>query len=165
MLVKMTMPADVGWPLGGDWLTTVGGGTFTAKTSHLPPGTLGKQSGLLTAATGSDSVSVNMFFDSTATKSFVQLNGPFVLTFKAKGVSGGKSVGVSLTRGATTFISQTQALTSSWATYTMPFTGTENGSGLTKVELSFTAAGPNTIELDDVSDHRNESQQHNHLPR
>ncbi len=151
MLVKTTMPADPGWPLGGDWLTIVGGGTFTAETTDLPPGTAGKQSGLLTAATGNDSVSVNMFFDSTATKSFVQLNGPFVLTFKAKGVSGNMNVGVSLTRGTTTFISQTQPLTNAWATYTIPFTGTENGSGLTKVKLAFAATGPDTIELDDVS--------------
>ncbi len=151
MLVKITMPPDVGWPIGGDWLTTVGTGAFNAETTDLPPGTTGKQSGLLTAATGNDSVSVNMFFDSTATKSFIQLNGPYVLTFKAKGVSGNMNVGVSLTRGANTFITQTQPLTNAWATYTIPFTGTENGSALTKVKLSFTATGPDTIELDDVS--------------
>src|SRR5579862_15700 len=40
MLVKTTVPTDVGWPLGGDWLTTVGGGTFTAETTDLPSGTL-----------------------------------------------------------------------------------------------------------------------------
>jgi hypothetical protein len=150
IVVKTTMPANLGWP-DGDWQTVVGGGTLTAETNDLPPGTLGKQSALLTATTANDAIAVNTFFDTTPGKSFIQLNGQYQITFQAKGVSGNKNVAVKLTRGSTTFISQTVPLTGSWAPYTLTFTGAENGSAVGNVELSFNAVGPDTIELDDIS--------------
>jgi hypothetical protein len=150
IVVKTTMPANLGWP-DGDWQTVLGGGTLTAETNDLPPGTLGKQSALLTATTANDAIAVNTFFDTTPGKSFIQLNGQYQITFQAKGVSGNKNVAVKLTRGSTTFISQTVPLTGSWAPYTLTFTGAENGSAVGNVELSFNAVGPDTIELDDIS--------------
>ena len=150
IVVKTTMPANLGWP-DGDWQTVVGAGTLTAETNDLPPGTLGKQSALLTAPTANDAIAVNTYFDTTPGKSFVQLNGQYQITFLAKGVSGNKTVTVSLTRGTNTFINQTVALTGSWAPYTLTFTGSENGSAVGNVELSFNAVGPDTIELDDLS--------------
>ena len=152
MVVKITMPTNVGWP-GGDWQTVVGGGVLTAETADLPPGTTGKQAALLTATTSNDSIGVNMFFDSTAGKTFVQLNGSYQLTYKAKGIAGSKTLGIKLDRAnaGLTYINTTQALTTSWATYTVNFNATENGTAIGRVELSFTAVGPDTVELDDVS--------------
>jgi hypothetical protein len=152
IVVKTTLPTNVGWP-GGDWQTVVGNGVLTAETNDLPPSTTGKQSALLTAPTANDSIGVNMFFDSTKNETFVQLNGTYQLTFKAKGVSGSEKLAILLNRAnaGLTYINQTESLSSSWQTYTINFNASENGTDTGRVELSFSTVGADTAELDDVS--------------
>jgi hypothetical protein len=152
IVVKTTLPTNVGWP-GGDWQTVVGNGILTAETNDLPPSTTGKQSALLTAPTANDSIGVNMFFDSTKNETFVQLNGTYQLTFKAKGVSGSEKLAILLNRAnaGLTYINQTESLSSSWQTYTINFNASENGTDTGRVELSFSTVGADTAELDDVS--------------
>jgi alpha-L-arabinofuranosidase len=79
------------------------------------------------------------------------LNGTFRLTFKAKGAGGTNALNVSLRRGATTFISRSLTLPSSWSTYTFDFVAAENGTSVGGVELQFAPANDSTVLVDDVS--------------
>ena len=105
------------------------------------------------SATGyTDLVSLGAFFDGTAGVSFVQMNGTFQLTFKAKGVGGSKSVAVSVFRnGVATYINQTIALTNNWATYTLNFNAAEDGTVVGNAGVSFATVNQDSIYLDDVS--------------
>jgi hypothetical protein len=76
-------------PGSGDaaWSDDVsGGGTISTETTDLSPETPGKQALLLGASGAGQSASVTSGFDTWDGLSFIQLNGNFQLTFRAKGV-------------------------------------------------------------------------------
>ena len=139
---------DTGW-----WDDTNGGGTITTETTDLSPETPGKQALLLSASGTGKSVSVTQYFDSYSNLSFIQLNGAFVVTFRAKGVGGNNQLSVSVQRmstGSAPYLSQTVTLSNSWQDYTLTFSANETGSAVGTVQLVFGAAGSN-VELDDVA--------------
>jgi hypothetical protein len=141
---------------GGDasWaMSTAGGATITTELTDLSPNTPGKQAMLLSATGAGQSAVMTQGFDTWSNLSFIQLNGNFEVTFRAKGVGGNNQMNVSARRlqpGENAWLSQTLTLTNSWQDYTLTFTATETGSAVGPVQLNFTAAGSN-IELDDVS--------------
>jgi hypothetical protein len=138
---------DAGW-----WDDIGGGGTITTETTDISPESPGKQAILLSAAAGK-SVSITQYFDSYSGLSFVQLNGNYSVTFRAKGVGGTNKMNVNVMRiatGSSPFLNQTLTLTNSWQDYTLTFSANENGSALGAVQLVFSTTGAN-VELDDVS--------------
>ena len=139
---------DAGW---GDNIS--GGGTVSTETTDLSPETPGKQALLLTASGAGQSAGVTAGFDTWNGLSFIQLNGAFAITFRAKGVGGNNNLKVSAQRlegSNPAYISQTVALTSAWQDYTLTFSASETGSSVGPVLLAFSATGAN-VELDDVS--------------
>ena len=139
---------DAGW---GD--NTSGGGTISTETNDLSPETAGKQALLLSASGTGQSAGVQSDFDTWDGISFIQLNGNFEVTFRAKGVGGANSLKVTVQRlenGIPFYLSQTVALTNAWADYTLPFTANETGSAVGSVQLEFLASS-SSVELDDVS--------------
>jgi hypothetical protein len=139
---------DQGW--GDD---TGGGGTITTETTDLSPETPGKQAILLSASGTGQYAKITSGFDTWANLSFIQLNGAFQLTFRAKGVGGNNQLlvnAVRLTGSSQPWISQTLTLTNAWQDYTLTFTANETGSAVGPVNVSFEALGAN-VELDDVS--------------
>ncbi|MBT9330247.1 chitobiase/beta-hexosaminidase C-terminal domain-containing protein [Paracidobacterium acidisoli] len=150
VIVRNTFPgnAQAGW-----WTSTSGGGTITTDTTDLSPETPGKQAVSMNAAGQGQSVNLTSWFDSMQNMSFIQLNGTFQVTFRAKATGGSNSMNVTVARlmaGLPSYINQTVTLTNAWKDYTLTFTAAETGSALGPVELSFTASGANVL-LDDVA--------------
>jgi hypothetical protein len=130
-----------------------GGGTITTETTDLSPETAGKQALLLSGSGTGQSAAVQAGFDTWDGISFIQLNGTFEVTFRAKGVGGNNTLTVTVQRlenGIPFYLSQTVTLTNAWQDYTLPFTANETGSAVGSVQLEFLAAGA-SVELDDVS--------------
>jgi alpha-L-arabinofuranosidase len=140
---------DAGW-----WDNTSGGGTITTETNDLSPETPGKQAIVLNAAAAGKSALLTSYFDNENGLSFIQLNGAFAVTFRAKGVGGNNQVNVSVQRlestGFVTYLNQTLTLTNAWQDYTLPFSANETGNATGTVQLVF-GVGGSTVELDDVS--------------
>ena len=149
LIVRKTVP---GGAAGGWWPSTRGAGVISDNFTDLPPNTLGKQTIALNAPSGSDAATLSGFFDSTANKSFVQLNGSYQVQFKAKALAGSNQVSVSVSRnGVATYLSQIVNLSNSWNTYNLTFTSAEDGSAVGIAALTFNTVGADSFELDDVS--------------
>ncbi len=147
-VVSNSMPGagDTGW-----WDSVSGGGTITSETNDISPNSPGKQALVLNASASGQSAGVASYFDTFTGISFIQMNGNFEVTFRAKGVGGNNQLNIVSQRfGGAVFLNKTLTLTNTWQDYTLTFSATENGSAVGNVVLSFTAAGSN-VELDDVS--------------
>ena len=137
------------------WLPTAsGGGAIVEETSDLAADTQGHQAVRLTANGSGQSARIQAVFDASVAGPFVQLNGSFRLSFKAKGAGGNNALAVFLGRGAPAnlvFINQTISLTSGWNTYNVDFAATESGTSRGTVQLNFNAVNPSAVLLDDVT--------------
>ena len=108
----------------------------------------------MTALSGGQQARIQAFFDTSVAGPFVQLNGTFRLSFKAKGAGGSNALGVFLGRGAPAnlvFVNQTVSLSSAWSTYTVDFAATESGTSRGSCQLVFSAINSSAVLLDDVS--------------
>ncbi len=148
--VTVLMPGNGqhGW-----WTYPSGGATITSETTDLSPNTPGKQALSLNASGTGQSVRLTGSWDVLASRSFVQMNGNYQVTFRAKSVSGSTQFGVQVERlmtGEAAFLNKTITLTPTWQDYTIPFTASETGSSVGSVQLNFTLAG-GTALIDDVS--------------
>lgn len=136
------------------WLTDLkGNGTLTTEFSDLSSETPGKQALRMTATGSSDSARVTAAYDTMTGLSFLQMNGQYRVSFRAKGVGGSNQLAVSVQRlasGEKPYISQTITLTSGWADYNLDFTATEDGSSVGPIQLNFSVAKAAAL-LDDVS--------------
>jgi alpha-L-arabinofuranosidase len=149
----MTQPfpggADAGW-----WDNISGGGTISSETTDISPNSPGKQALLISASGSGKSASVAQYFDDESGLSFIQMNGAFEVTFRAKGVGGSNKLNVNVARlmpsGVANYLSQTVTLTNAWQDYTLTFTANETGSASGTAQLVFSASG-SSVELDDVS--------------
>jgi len=150
VVVRNTFPgnAQAGW-----WPSTSGGGTLTTDLTDLSPETPGKQALSMNAAGNGQSAGVTSWFDTWSGMSFVQLNGAFQVSFRAKGAGGSNHLQVSVQRlmsGLPIYLNQTVNLTNAWQDYTLTFSAAETGSAFGNVGLTFTASGASVL-LDDVS--------------
>ena len=141
--------ADAGW-----WDNVSGGGALSSETTDISPNSPGKQALLMSASASGQSASVAQYFDNENGLSFIQMNGAFEVTFRAKGVGGSNKLGVNVARlmpsGVANYLSQTVTLTNAWQDYTLTFTANETGSASGTAQLVFSASG-SSVELDDVS--------------
>ena len=142
------------FPGGGDqgwWAGASGGGSYSTETTDLSAETPGKQALLMSASGSGQSVSAIQYFDSYTGLSFIQLNGAFEITFRAKGVGGQNQLQVLAQRiGGELYVSQTVQLTNTWQDYKLTFNASEDGTAVGTIQLNFTVAGSDA-ELDDVS--------------
>jgi len=149
MTQAFTGSGDANW-----WDNVSGGGTITTETTDLSPNTPGKQALLLSASAKGQSASVTQYFDNEGGQSFIQLNGAFEVTFRAKGIGGTNNLNVNVERlmpsGAATYLNQTVTLTNAWQDYTLTFSANEIGSASGTVQLVF-GTNQSSLELDDVS--------------
>jgi len=148
------------FPGGGDsgWWDSPGKGTITTETNDISPNSPGKQAVLLTSPAGSP-VTISQYFESYKGISFIQLNGKFQLTFRAKSVGGNNQLTVSVQRlqtGLSAYLNQKITLTNNWQDYTLTFSANETGSAVGTVQVGFAVNGAN-VELDDVDMHQTDS--------
>jgi len=149
----MTQPfpggADAGW-----WDNISGGGAISSETTDISPNSPGKQALLISASGSGKSASVAQYFDDESGLSFIQMNGAFEVTFRAKGVGGSNKLNVNVARlmpsGVANYLNQTVTLTNAWQDYTLTFTANETGSASGTAQLVFNVSG-SSVELDDVS--------------
>lgn len=142
--------AQAGW-----WTQTEHGAQFATEFNDLPPDTSGRQALRVEAPGTEQSARLSAYFDSTETRSFLQMRGTFRLTFKAKSLNGVKSIGVTVARTdkkhqPAPFLSQHPQLSASWHNYSYDFQAAEDGSALGTIGLSFDIRGGSLL-LDDVS--------------
>ena len=138
---------DLGW-----WKTTSAGSSISTETTDLSPRTPGRQALLIRANVPGQSAAITQYFDSTPGTSFIQLNGAFEVSFRARGVAGKNALNVKVDRLHTmgaVYLNKIIALSNSWEDYTVSFSANETGSSAGPVELTFGVSGAD-IELDDV---------------
>ena len=151
--VRTQVPGN---PQAGWWATASGGATFSPDTTDLSTETPGKQALAINAAGSGQSAKVTSNFDSFTGRSFVQLNGTYTVTFRAKGVSGSNQLNVSVSRSSTpahgtvSYLDQNVTLTSQWQDYSYTFNAAEDGTYVGTAALTFSIEGAQ-VYLDDVA--------------
>ena len=129
VIVRMEKPGDAqkGW-----WVDMHGGAQASTELSDLPPHSAGKQALRITASGAGQGGTVSSYFDSMEHHSFVQMRGPYQLSFKAKGEGGNNKLEVNLTRnvngGVKRYFGTTVKLSGEWKTYSFDFTADDDGS-------------------------------------
>ncbi len=152
-VVQTTIPGN---PQAGWWPSTSGGATLTANTTDLSPESPGKQALQMSAASSGQSASVASYFDTMNGRSFVQMNGTYTLTFRAKGLGGSNALSVTVARqqtpkhGTVTYLNQNVHLTNQWQDYTFSFHADEDGSYIGVAGVTFAISGGSAL-LDDAA--------------
>ncbi|HEY0758185.1 MAG TPA: hypothetical protein VGD59_02900 [Acidisarcina sp.] len=149
VVVRMHVPgnAQAGWWTYGD-----GGATFSTEFKDLSPNSPGLQA-LRVDASGPNGFATLSSYADTCPQPFIQMNGHYTLSFRAKGVGGNNMVGISLNRnaagGQSRFFNQTVSLGTSWQDYSYSFQGVDapNGGG---IALTFQLVG-SAMLIDDVA--------------
>jgi alpha-L-arabinofuranosidase len=139
ILVRLDKPgnAQAGW-----WTSLEGGATLATEFHDLPPNTAGRQALRVEAAGDGQSATISSYFNSFEGRSFVQLNGNFVVSFRAKFLSGANYLTVKVERldtkhGAHTFLTKLVTLSPEWRDYSFIFNGFESPSDVGTVALTF----------------------------
>ena len=150
VIVRMQIPgnAQAGWST-----STLGGAAISTDLTDIASDSPGKQALEVSAAGSGQSATVTGGFDTWNGRSFVQMNGAYTLAFKAKGLAGNNQLNVSIQRLTTpteTFLNQNVSLTSQWQDYSYAFTGSETGTSVGPVLVTFTVSGASVL-LDDAT--------------
>lgn len=150
IVVRMEIPGnaqDGWWPQGN--------ATYSTETTDLSPNTPGKQA-LVVSASGAGQVAViSNFDDAYQGKSFLQLNGKYTVSFRAKSTGGSKVLHINLKRlvpapQTDNFYDQDVTLTNQWQDYSYTFNVTETTPPPYPIYLNFTLTGGSML-FDDAS--------------
>ena len=149
IVVRKTADGDA---TGGWDAQLIGGATVSTESKDLPPHTPGRQAVRLSAPTNAQGASVKQYFDSTAGRSYVQMRGPYVVRFWAKGVGGNNSLGIAIERAGAggPIFSQSVPLTAAWKKYSVPFQAHEPTNAVGTVSFGLGVSGGQAL-VDDVS--------------
>lgn len=149
LAVNKEFPGD---PASGWWPQITGGAKIEAERKDLSPQTQGRQALRIEASGPGQSVELKSYFDSLEGFTFVRLRGRYRLSFRAKGLSGSRTVHVHVKRivnGKADYLEQDFQLTPGWVDYHADFTADEGATPTGPVEAGFSAAGSSLL-LDDV---------------
>ncbi len=151
-IVRFKHPGDAatGWATN-----TSSDATISTELQDLSPNSPGKQALKLDASRPLQTASVTSGFDTWENRSFIQLNGNYTLSFRAKGLAGTREITASVTRlaqkyGNTTYLIKHIPLTSNWQDFSFPFTAKETGSYYGPVQVIF-SVNSSAVLLDDAS--------------
>lgn len=132
----------------------IGGATISIETKDLSPHTPGVQAVRMSAPRNDQGASLKQYFDSTPGRSYLQMRGPYVVKFRAKGLGGNNSVTVFAERawqgGDGGILRQNVPLSNQWKEYTVPFEAHEPKEAVGTVAFGFFVGGGGAI-IDDVS--------------
>jgi len=151
-IVRFKIPgnAETGWATN-----TSSGATISTELRDISPSSPGKQAVLLDASKPYQTASLTSGFDTWENRSFVQLNGSYTLSFRAKGIAGTKEISASVTRlsqryGNVTYLTKHVPLTTAWQDFNFTFAAKENGSFNGPVQVIFNVNSASVL-LDDAS--------------
>ncbi|MGD0522092.1 MAG: hypothetical protein ABSA48_12615 [Terracidiphilus sp.] len=139
--------AAAGW-----WPALKGGARLEAERTDLSPETQGRQALRIEAANEGQSAELKSYFDSTEGFTFVRLRGRYLLSFRAKGLAGNRTVHLHVRRNAAgmhDYLEEDARLSSQWADYHADFAANEDAGTAGAVEAGFTVTGGSLL-LDDV---------------
>jgi hypothetical protein len=125
LAVSKQMPGD---PASGWWPSVTGGARLEAERKDLSPETRGSQALRIEAAGAGQSAELKSYFDTLEGYSFVRLRGRYRLSFRAKALSGARTVHVHVRRianGRFDYLEQDFELTPRWADYYAEFEASE----------------------------------------
>jgi len=148
--MKFTGNAEYGWRP-----SVTEGAILSTEMQDLSPKSPGKQALKIDAAKLTQSAGITSDIDTWEGRSFVQLNGTYTLSFRARGLSGTKSITASVTRlasryGNMTYLTHVVQLTNGWRDYSFTFKGHEDGSFIGPIQVVFSVHAA-AVLLDDVS--------------
>ena len=149
LAVSREFPGD---PAAGWWPKVQGGARLDAERRDLSPETAGRQTLRIEAAGPGQSVELKSYFDTLEGFTFVRLRGRYRFSFRAKGLSGERTVHVhvkQIINGRADYLEQDFLLTPAWADYTAEFNANEGAGPAGPVEAGFGVAGGSLL-LDDV---------------
>ena len=145
-----------GWTSGGSTAAT-----FAISTDAPPPanGTTYTQSLLITTPTSNDYASLGASADTAflpwtgATRSFINLNGNYTVSYWAKALTGvNPKVSVTLLRGSTAYLNAVQdTLSTTWTQYSHTFTAAEIGPQTNSLNLNFLVPGGESVLMAKVN--------------
>ena len=151
-ILRLKIPGDAasGWSSEAK-----GGATISTEFHDLSPNSPGKQAVRLDASKLAQTASLTAGFDTWDNKSFVQMNGTYTLSFRAKGIAGTREISVNVTRlsqkyGNQTYFYRHIPLTTGWQDYKFPFTVKESGGYTGPVHVVFSVNSASVL-LDDAS--------------
>ena len=138
---------------GGWWENLSSGATLSTEFTDLSPNTPGKQALRVTVPAG-QTATISSYTDGYAGRSFLQMNGSYTLTFRAKSTGGSTGINVSVTRivdapPAVSYFNQNVTLTTSWQDYSYTFTASDVDR-YGNIQLQFAMNGASVL-LDDVA--------------
>ncbi len=144
--------------LAGINITEVGGGRVAFETSDVSPSSSSLQALQLTAPANGGNAGVTANFDAVLfAKSFINLNGTYTLTFRAKGTSGEPTLSYSVYRaGRDEYLlgKMTPVITPNagegWTNYSFSFTASETGSHDATGQVRLDASN-GTVLLQDIA--------------
>jgi hypothetical protein len=141
-------------PAAGWWPQLSGAVQLSAERNDLAPDTEGRQALRISALSSGAEADLLSFFDTTQGYSSVRLAGGFRVAFRAKGVGGARTLGVSVSRlfdlgPSATYLQSTLTLDPSWQNYALDFSANESIGATGKAFLEFTVTGSEVL-LDDV---------------
>ncbi len=148
VIVRTLVPGNAqdGW-----WTGMSGGATISTDFTDIAPDSPGKQALELNALGSGQAAHVNAYFDAGGPRSFVQLNGTYTLSFKAKGLGGNNQLSVAVARiGAESLLNRNITLTGQWQDYSLTFNASEVGRSVGTVQVQFSIAGA-AIYIDDAA--------------
>jgi alpha-L-arabinofuranosidase len=150
LVVRLEIPgnAAAGW-----WTTLSSGASLSTEFTDLSPNSPGKQALRVTVPAG-QTATVNSYTDGYAGRSFLQMNGSYTLTFRAKSTGGSTNINASVIRSVSappgiSYLNQNVALTTSWQDYSYTFSANDTGRA-GSIQLSFAMNGASVL-LDDVA--------------
>jgi hypothetical protein len=149
LAVEKEFPGD---PVAGWWPTVRGGARLEAERADLPPGTPVHQALHIEASSAGQSADVNSYFDSTAGKTFVRLQGRYQLRFLAKSATGSTVLHVHVGRlapGLRRYLDTDVVLPRAWAGFSLEFDANEVNLPPGAMEVGFSVKGGSAL-LDDV---------------
>lgn len=132
------------------WSTSGTNYVITSELADLPPNTPGKQALHVTSTNTPANFSLTSTLDAYPGINFINLNGHYRVTFKAKSLTGNYPVNVILRRTAT-YLNTNVTVNSSWNTYTLDFDANETGTNPGTIALQFNCFTAFNLLLDDVS--------------
>ena len=141
-----------GDPASGWWPALQGGARLEAERRDLSSETEGHQALRIEAAGAGQSVELKSYFDTLEGYTFVRLRGRYRLSFRAKALSGTRTLHVHVRRianGKFDYLEQDFQLTPDWADYHAEFQANEGAGPTGPVETGFSVAGGSLL-LDDV---------------
>ncbi len=132
----------------------IGGAMISTESQDLPPHTPGRQAVRLTAPRNDQGATIKQYFDSTPGRSYLQMRGPYVVRFWAKGLGGNNTLYASIERswagaGGPIFRQNIQ-LSSGWKEYSLPFEAHESTNAVGTVIFGLATIGGSAL-IDDVS--------------